>query len=251
MSAPPDPAPAPHQLPLSGGDLLLILIFGLGAVRVLGAVVVVGMGLTNPDKDTAHSSVLMATVLLLVAQTLAILLAIRALAIRKHGLSWADLGFRPAARQWYGRAAAIAIFLVPAVALVNFTIGQIEGKPFENPQIYAIAPAGFNWTGLIVMTVVAGAVAPFAEEIAFRGLFFAWLRERIGLLAAVAISAVAFGSLHGVIQLIPSLTVIGAVLAVLYHRCGSLYPVMLTHGLFNAIMVVTLYSALAGATTGP
>ncbi len=247
MNSPPDPVS--RQLPLSGGDMLLILIFGLGAVRVLGAIIVVGLGLTQPGQTLDGSRVLLATVLLLVVQTLAILLTIRVIAVRKHGVSWADLGFRPVDRRWYGRAVAIAIFLVPAVALVNYGIGQIEGKPFENPQIYAIAPAGFTWPGLIVMTLVAGVAAPFAEEVAFRGLFFPWLRERIGLIAGVAISALAFASLHGVPQLIPSLAIIGAVLAVLYHRCGSLYPVMLAHGLFNAIMVVALYSALAGTTT--
>lgn len=247
MSSP--PGPAPRQLPLSGGDLLLILIFGLGAVRVLGAIIVVSLGLTDPSREIGGNQVLIATVLLLVVQTLAILLAVRVIAIRKHGLTWADLGFRPVDRRWYGRATAIAIFLVPAVALVNFVIGQVQGEPFENPQIYAIAPAGFNWPGLIVMTLVAGVVAPFAEEVAFRGVFFPWLRERIGLIAGIAISALAFASLHGVMQLIPSLAIIGAVLAFLYHRCGSLYPVMLAHGIFNAIMVVALYSALAATTT--
>ncbi|MHA1601271.1 MAG: lysostaphin resistance A-like protein, partial [Alphaproteobacteria bacterium] len=180
-----------------------------------------------------------------------ILLAIRTLAIRKHGLKWADLGFRQINRGWYARAVAIAIFLVPAVALVNFAVGQIMGKPFENPQIYAIAPDGFNWPGLIAMTLVAGVIAPFGEEIAFRGLFFPWLRERIGLIAGIAISALLFASLHGIVQLIPSLAAIGAVLALLYHRCGSIYPVILAHGLFNAIMVVALYSALAGTATAP
>ena len=249
MSLP--PGPRPRQLPLSGGDLLLILIFGLGAVRVLGAVIVVSLGLTDPNLAPDGSRILIATIVLLLAQTLAILLPIRAFAIRKRGLRWADLGFRPVDRRWYARATAIAIFLVPAVALVNFAVGQIAGKPFDNPQVYAIAPDGFSWPGLISMVFLAGAVAPFGEEVAFRGLFFPWLRERIGLIAGIVISSLVFASLHGVMQLIPSLAVVGAVLAVLYHRCGSLYPVMLTHGLFNAIMVVALYSALAGTTTAP
>lgn len=247
----PPPGRAARQLPLSGGDLLLILIFGLGAVRVLGAVVVVALGLTDPAQESFGSRVLMATVGLLAVQTAAILLTIRALAIRKHGLSWADLGLRPVDRRWYGRAVATGVFLVPAVGVINFILARIQGAPFENPQVLAIAPAGFSWAGLIVMVLVAGVVVPVSEEIAFRGLFFPWLRERIGLIAGVAISALLFASLHGVVQLIPALAVVGAALAVLYHRCGSIYPVMLAHGTFNTIMVISLYSALAASAGAP
>ena len=247
----PSPDPTPRQMPLSAGDLLLLLIFGLGAVRVLGAFIVIGMGLDQPQADSAGNRILIATVLILVVQTFAILATVRIIAVGKRGLAWADLGLRPAESRWYIRAVVIAGFLVPAVALVNYLVGQIEGRPFENPQIYVMAPGGFSWSGLIVMTLVAGVVAPIAEEIAFRGVFFPWLRERIGLSAAVAVSALAFAALHGVPQLVPALAVIGAVLAVLYHRCGSLYPVMVTHGVFNTIMIVALYSALAGTTTEP
>lgn len=248
MSSPPDPAL--RQLPLSGGDLLLILIFGLGAVRIIGAIMVISLGLTDPDQEIDGSRMLMATVALVIVQAAALLLTIWAIVIRKRGLSWAVLGFRSADRRWYGRAVAMGVLLVPAVGLVNYLIGQIQGAPFENPQIYAIAPDGFSWAGMIVMTLAAGVIAPFTEEIAFRGLFFSWLRERIGLIAGVAISALLFASLHGVMQLIPSLAMIGAVLAVFYHRCGSIYPVMLAHGIFNAIMVVALYGALAGGVEG-
>ncbi len=254
MSSPPGPEPRQliptRQLPVSGGDLLLILIFGLGAVRVGGAIIVINLGLTDPDQEFDGRLVLLATILLVVVQTAALLLTIWAIVIRKRGLSWAVLGFRRVDRRWYGRAAAMSILLVLTVGLINYILGLIQGTPFENPQITAIAPDGFSWTGVIVMTLAAGVVAPISEEVAFRGLFFPWLRERIGLIAGVAISALLFASLHGVMQLIPSLAVVGASLAVFYHRCGSIYPVMVAHGTFNAIMVITLYIALAAGPAG-
>jgi CAAX protease family protein len=242
------PDPAPRQLPLSAGDLLLILIFGLGAVRIFGAIIVISLGMTDPNREFDGTSVLIVTVVLVIIQAVALLLVIWAIVIRKRGLPWSVLGLRPSDRRWYVRGVAIGILLVPTVGVVNYIMGQIQGTPFENPQVYAIAPAGFSWPGLIVMTLAAGVVAPYAEEIGFRGLFFPWLRERIGLIAGVVISALFFASLHGVLQLVPSLAIIGATLAVLYHRCGSIYPVMVAHGVFNAIMVIALYSALAGTT---
>jgi len=35
------------------------------------------------------------------------------------------------------------------------------------------------------------------------------------------------------------------VLAMLYQRSGSLWPAVVTHGLFNSLMVLALYAALA------
>ena len=108
MSSPPGPAPRQliptRQLPLSGGDLLLILIFGLGAVRVGGAIIVINLGLTDPDQEFDGRLVLLATILLVVVQTAALLLTIWVIVIRKRGLSWAVLGFRRVDRRWYGRA---------------------------------------------------------------------------------------------------------------------------------------------------
>jgi membrane protease YdiL (CAAX protease family) len=51
--------------------------------------------------------------------------------------------------------------------------------------------------------------------------------------------------------LVPALTAIGIALALLYHRCGSLWPVILAHGAFNAIMVAGLYAGLAAGLEIP
>lgn len=40
-------------------------------------------------------------------------------------------------------------------------------------------------------------VAPFVEELFFRGLFYAWLRERLPAVFCIVLSAVAFAGLHG------------------------------------------------------
>ena len=70
-------------------------------------------------------------------------------------------------------------------------------------------------------------------------------------LAAAVLSGLIFATLHGVPMLIPALTAIGTALALLYHRCGSLWPVILAHGAFNSIMVIGLYAALAAGLELP
>jgi membrane protease YdiL (CAAX protease family) len=244
------PTPPPPPLPVQGGDLLLILIVTLGSVRLL-VEVLTGLA-PAPGAEREAGSVLLATMGLLLFQTAVILALLWALVIRKYGLSWAALGLRPAERHWYRRALAVAILLLPAVALINVVlIPQVAEEPFRNPQLYAIAPSGFSWPALLAMLVMAGLVAPFGEELAFRGLLFPWLGARLGVPAGATLSALCFAALHGVVILIPALTVVGIALAVLYQRCRSLWPVILAHGAFNGIMIVLLYAALAAGLKLP
>ncbi len=232
----------PRRLPVRGSDLLLILIIALGSVRLLAGLLV---GLRSGAQDSGRGDVLTLTVILLMVQTAVVLGMVHALVIRKYGLSWADLGLRPVSRRWCVRAALAAILMMPVVALVNSLVPTVTNEPFQNPQIYALAPMGFSWTGLVIMIVMAGVVAPLAEEIAFRGLLYPWLRDRWGVPAAAAASGLCFAALHGVVILIPALTVIGIVLAVLYQRSGSLWTAVIAHGVFNTVMILALYAGLA------
>jgi hypothetical protein len=231
-------------------DLLLILIVTLGSVRL---VVWFLVGLAPvPGSAPEPGDALLAAMAVLLFQTAVILALLRAVVIRKYGLSWADLGLRPVERHWYRRAVIVAVLLLPAVALINgVLIPKLAEEPFRNPQLYAIAPAGFSWSAMLTMLVMAGVVAPFAEELVFRGLLFPWLGARLGVPAAVLLSALCFAALHGAVILIPALTVVGAAFAVIYQRCGSLWPAIVAHSVFNGIMIVLLYAALAAGVKLP
>lgn len=249
-TAPVPPRPPPPPLPVGADDLLLILIVTLGSVRLLVWLLV---GLSPvPGSGPEPGDALLAAMVVLLFQTAVILAMLRAVVIRKYGLSWADLGLRPVERHWYRRAVVVAVLLLPTVALVNgVLIPELAEEPFRNPQLYAIAPAGFSWSAMLTMLVMAGVVAPFAEELVFRGLLFPWLRARLGVPAAVLLSALVFATLHGAAILIPALTVVGAAFAVIYQRCGSLWPAIVAHSVFNGIMIVLLYAALAAGVKLP
>ena len=235
---------------MSADDLLLILIVTLGSVRLLVWLLVGLSPVPGSGRDPGNA--LLAAMTVLLFQTAVILAMLRAVVIRKYGLSWADLGLRPAGRHWYRRAVIIAVLLLPTVALINSVlIPMLAEEPFRNPQLYAIAPAGFSWSAMLTMLVMAGVVAPFAEELVFRGLLFPWLRTRLGVPAAVLLSALCFATLHGAAILIPALTVVGAAFAVIYQRCGSLWPAIVAHSVFNGIMIVVLYALLAAGVKLP
>jgi uncharacterized protein len=91
---------------------------------------------------------------------------------------------------------------------------------------------GFAGAGLLVCVV-----APFAEELFFRGFLFGALRKR-GLIVAVSVSGLAFGLAHvasSPIGFLVPLATLGVILALLYERTKSLYPPIALHALNNSI----------------
>lgn len=244
------PAPNPPSLAraqIAFADLLLLLIVNLGTLRLAGILIGTLIGVARGGREDAgqDTALLISTWLLILCQALVILVSLRVLILRKYGLTWADLGLRPVPGIWYRRAVLIAVVLIPVVAVINASVPRLIEAPFENPQTLALAPAGFSWFALIGMAVMGGIVAPIAEEIAFRGLFYPWLRGRMGFPAAALISAVCFAGLHGVALLIPALTAVGLALAWIRERSGSIWPAAITHGTFNVMMILSLYLALA------
>ncbi len=77
-------------------------------------------------------------------------------------------------------------------------------------------------------------VAPFVEELLYRGLGMSLLLPFAGPLFSIAITGLAFGLAHGLVLGLPVLTVFGVVLGWLRWKTGSVYPGMVVHGIFNA-----------------
>lgn len=223
------------RLPLRGRDLVLIVLLALAAVLLLNAALA-DMTLSTP--------LLIAT---LVLQSLLMLGAVCVVAIGLRGATAAQLGLRPPSRQWCRRAVKVAVLTLPLVWLINAAVQWLSSEPFRNPQIDVIAPAGFSWLTAIGMTIVTGIVAPIAEEIAFRGVLYGWLRQRFGVTTGVIASALLFSLAHGIPMLIPALAVQGMILALVYEKSRSLWPAMITHGTYNIATIVLLYAALGSA----
>jgi membrane protease YdiL (CAAX protease family) len=90
--------------------------------------------------------------------------------------------------------------------------------------------------------VVVAVVAPFVEEITFRGLGYSLL-ARFGQWVAIVLVGVFFALAHGLVEAFPFLAALGAMLAYLRSRVDSVVPGMIVHGLFNAVALVV---AVAG-----
>jgi len=89
------------------------------------------------------------------------------------------------------------------------------------------------------LLLVAVAFAPIAEEYLFRGLLFRALDREWGGWRAVVGSAIFFGVYHPPLSWIP-VGLAGVVLALLFKTSGRLWPCVIVHAVYNAMVIVTL-----------
>ena len=138
-------------------------------------------------------------------------------------------------------AIGIAIGIGIGMAILAGTLGPVLDPGREQgvtPDVWRPAHAAEYVANGVVICIVA----PFVEELTFRGLGYSLL-VRYGRWTAIILVGVAFALAHGLVEAFPFLFALGAGLAYLRSRVNSVVPGMIVHGLFNA-------TALAVAVSG-
>jgi membrane protease YdiL (CAAX protease family) len=152
-----------------------------------------------------------------------------------RGIAPGTLGLvRPAS--WAGAigrvaTALVSIWVIGAVLNVFLEAGKEQGLVPNAWDPGRAAPFVANFI------VVAG-VAPVVEELTYRGLGFAAVRDAFGDGAAVVVTALAFGLAHGLFVALPVLTIFGLILAWVRLTTGSIYPTIALHALFNGVALI-------------
>jgi membrane protease YdiL (CAAX protease family) len=224
--------------------LLLILVLAVGnCVTLLGGVAALAAGvplrtLAGPVGLAVLVAVTPITMLLVSAL---FVLAPRALA----GLRLTD-GPRTFPNLARGLALALPTWVAAGVVglVVTILLERLFGIEPPDPQRIAEILVQIP---LPVALLLAAGLAPIAEELFFRGIIFnAWDRE-YGRRRAIAGSATLFAAIHmldGRWAALPSLFVVGLILAIVYARFESLPMTIGVHAAFNTIGVIALFAAV-------
>jgi uncharacterized protein len=89
-------------------------------------------------------------------------------------------------------------------------------------------------------------IAPFCEEIFFRGFVFPGLRRAMPVGAAIVVSSLLFAIAHADPASFPVLLIIGLALAFIRWRTASIWPGMFLHMLNNGIGAVSILLVMWG-----
>jgi len=93
-----------------------------------------------------------------------------------------------------------------------------------------------------ILLVCGGVLLPVCEELIFRSVLYPGLRARLGVHAALIVSALVFAAVHMELQYLVPLAVFGLVLAYTRERTRSVVPACIIHMLNNSLMLgITLY----------
>jgi len=130
---------------------------------------------------------------------------------------------------------AIAVSLMGQMGVEQFVPLSLKA-PLE-VFVEARNPATFA-----IYFVLVGIVAPFIEEIIFRGFVYPGLRRIMTVPAAALASGLVFAAMHvsAPVGGLITIALIGVVLAYLYERSRSLIAPMITHAMYNSLVLLLL-----------
>jgi membrane protease YdiL (CAAX protease family) len=129
-------------------------------------------------------------------------------------------------------AASLGVIWVLSILLgLVLKAGKEQGLVPDGWDAGRAAPFVANFAVVVL-------VAPFVEELIFRGIGFGLLSAFVGPWPSVVLVGLAFGLAHGLVEGLPVLMLFGTVLAWLRWKTGSIYPGMLVHGIFNGVALI-------------
>ncbi|HWE65674.1 MAG TPA: CPBP family intramembrane glutamic endopeptidase [Acidimicrobiales bacterium] len=166
----------------------------------------------------------------------------------------ADLGVRFRAIDLVGILIGVGAQIVIAVMYAPF---QHDIHNFNAPSQKLTGSA--HGGGFLIIALATVLLAPFMEELFFRGLLFKALvrlfapeakvttrARRASVVVAVIVDGLLFGLAHGEWVQLAGLALFGAVLAAVSYRTGRLGMNIVAHASFNLVAVLAILSQRGG-----
>jgi membrane protease YdiL (CAAX protease family) len=225
---------------VSGRRLLLTLaLWAVLVAVVLGVTILVARFLVRPWA-VAHRADLGA---IFVAEAYVSLLAALLLAFG------GPAGLRDTLRFRFTSVADLAVALVAwLVALIAGGLLTEALMPlFGQPQSNTVALLGQSFDPLFVIVIVPTVclLAPFCEELLFRGVLFGWLARHVPLPVSVVITAAIFAGAHLLPTLFPILFVFGLATTLIRASTNSTLNSFAMHATQNTFAVAVTYALLS------
>jgi hypothetical protein len=219
---------------------LVLFFLGIALLMILQALLltdVFGKALIDINLDQEMTSrVILLTLLGLTATGIgSIWLSVIVIGKR----SWRQLGFKPLTKNWLRISIGLALVLVFVRVVIGTVLAVRYPSLAEGMEDLLFTPGTDLLTNLGLLLLIA-LVIPIWEELFFRGFLYKWFRNRLGMWAAIGLSALVFGIFHLIPLQMFLAGIMGIALAWIYERSNTLWAPILMHMINN--LIVGLFS---------
>lgn len=222
-------------VPWSLKDVIVasVLLLPIGVGGSLG----MGLALTRAGLIADKT---LAAVLGSVLLPIALLSAAWIFGARRHKASLDVLGFRRASLTSVTWQPLVALSIGLSTTAVYALLAQWLGIDILVPDQGLEEIVALDGAALLPTFAIVGLIAPFAEEIFFRGFLLAALVSVIGGLRGALLSSAIFSVAHLNVGTLLPIFVMGMLMAWLYMRTGSIWPSFVAHAAQNLIALTVL-----------
>ena len=131
--------------------------------------------------------------------------------------------------------------IVPFVLLISLIMNNlIDNQNGSNPLLEIVLNNN-NYLSFIILFVTTTLLAPFFEEIIFRGILLPILSRDFGIILGITFSAFIFALAHLSLGEMPPLFVLGIGLGITRIASGSLLSSVTMHSLWNGLTFLNLF----------
>jgi membrane protease YdiL (CAAX protease family) len=147
-------------------------------------------------------------------------------------------------------APAVVWFVLTSLLLLNLSgyntwIEKMIGKSSAQDAVKILQGSNDPLVlGLIIFSAVI--IAPICEEIIFRGYLYPIAKKFGGTFIGIVFSALVFTGGHGNVAAILPIFLLGAILAFVYEKTGSIWASIAIHFCYNSLTVIILLAARSG-----
>ena len=242
-----EPAAQRNRTPWGYADMAMAIGIAIGAAILVGAPAFVVALIIAGGIDVLTDNNISMAILIGAAGVVEIALLIIAtlFTVRKYNVSWAALGLRRPRRGGYWFpvplffAGTIVLFLY--VAIISIIGIEAEANVSRDLRDSTLR--------LTMVGITSLTLAPFIEEVFFRGFLFGGLQGRWGVPRAALGSGLIFGLAHfaepSSLVVLPAIGMIGTLFAWGYYYTGSLYAPIAAHFVWNLLTFIALATGVA------
>ena len=223
-------------------DLVLRLLIGLFASMLLGVIIVGGYS-SGAEKDRDFLIFIVG-----VFSFHGVGLVLVDVFLRQHKIGWLEaFGFN---QPRFGRAIFMAVILGILMLPIAWSLSELSSRilrllqmPVEAQQaVQVLQRARGDSLTLFYHGIAAILLAPFVEELVFRGILYPAIKQHGYHKLALWGTSMFFAIIHGNLVIFVPLTVLAIFLTFLYETTNNLLAPILTHSFFNAVNYFYLIS---------